>query len=282
MARPLRIEFDGALYHVTARGNARQNIFDDDTDRLRFLDLLGEACARFDWRCHVYCLMGNHYHLGVETAAPNLGRGMRQLNGVYTQAFNRRHGRVGHLFQGRYKAILVERETYLLELCRYVVLNPVRAGLASAPGRWPWSSYRATVGDALAPAWLKTDWLLAQFGRSKAWARRAYEAFVAEGVGAPGIWENLQRQVFLGSEDFADAMQARIDGGRDLSEVPAIQRRPAPRPLDRYGDAAPDRAEAMARAYLSGGYSQAEIARHFGVHYSTVSRAVRGFQPRDR
>ena len=127
MARPVRIEFAGALYHITSRGDRREAIYEDDTDRFRFLEVLGEVVERFNWRCHAYCLMTNHYHLVVETVDGNLSKGMRQLNGVYTQWSNRRHRRTGHLLQGRYKAILVDSEAYLLELARYVVLNPVRA-----------------------------------------------------------------------------------------------------------------------------------------------------------
>ena len=146
MARPLRVEFPGALYHLTARGNARGAIFLDDEDRQGFLSVLGSVIDRFGWICHAYCLMGNHYHLMVETPSANLSKGARQLNGVYTQRFNRRHRRVGHLLQGRYKAILVERDSYLLELCRYIVLNPVRAGTVRRAGDYRWSSYRATAG----------------------------------------------------------------------------------------------------------------------------------------
>ena len=136
MARPLRLEFPGAVYHVTSRGNARAAIFLDDEDRPIFLGVLGAVVARFGWLCHAYCLMDNHYHLLLETPDPNLSRGMRQLNGVYTQRFNRRHGRVGHVLQGRFKAILVDRDGYLLELARYLVLNPVRAGRVKDPGRY--------------------------------------------------------------------------------------------------------------------------------------------------
>jgi putative transposase len=123
---PLRHEYPGAVYHLTSRGNARQKIFLDDTDRKKFLDVLSQAVSRYGWLCHAYSLMDNHYHLLVETPKGNLSIGMRQLNGIYTQAFNRRHRRVGHLFQGRYKAILVQKQAHLLELCRYVVLNPLR------------------------------------------------------------------------------------------------------------------------------------------------------------
>ncbi|MEQ5837697.1 transposase [Marinobacter sp. NFXS9] len=121
MARPLRLEFAGALYHVTSRGNRREMIYESDDDRRAWLSILDEVCETFNWVCHAYCLMGNHYHLLIETPEGNLSKGMRQLNGVYTQVFNRHHGRVGHVFQGRYKAILVEKDSYLLELCRYIV-----------------------------------------------------------------------------------------------------------------------------------------------------------------
>ena len=151
MSRPLRIEYPGAVYHVTSRGDARRPIFCDDKDRLLFLEVLASIVSRFHWLCHAYCLMNNHYHLIVETPEGNLSRGMRQLNGVYTQRFNRRHRKPGHVFQGRYKAIVVEKESYLLELCRYVVLNPVRAKAVETPEAWNWSSYRATAGSTDIP-----------------------------------------------------------------------------------------------------------------------------------
>ena len=154
MARPLRIEYPGALYHVTSRGNARKRIFKDDGDRELFLRVLAFVVERCHWICHAYCLMDNHYHFLIETPEANLSQGMRQVNGVYTQAYNRGHGKVGHLFQGRFKAILVDKESYLLELCRYVVLNPVRAKLVDRSEDWPWSSYRATAGIEKAPAFL--------------------------------------------------------------------------------------------------------------------------------
>lgn len=144
MARPLRLELAGGLYHVTSRGDGGENIYLDDTDREAWLDVFAQVCARFNWVCHAWCQMSNHYHLVIETPEANLAEGMRQLNGVYTLRFNRRHGRVGHVFQGRYKAILIERDAYLLELARYVVLNPVRARMVVGPQDWSWSSYAAT------------------------------------------------------------------------------------------------------------------------------------------
>ena len=136
MARPLRIEYPGAVYHVTGRGNERKAIFREDQDRKAFLDTLHAVTLRYHWLCHAYCLMNNHYHLVIETPDGNLSLGMRQLNGVYTQGFNRRHKRAGHLFQGRFKAVVVQKESHLLETCRYVVLNPVRGRRVDRPDRW--------------------------------------------------------------------------------------------------------------------------------------------------
>ena len=137
MARPLRLEFAGALYHITSRGDGREAIYLSDGDRELYLEVFAEVCEHCNWLCHAYCLMGNHYHLLVETPDANLSKGMRHLNGVYTQRFNRRHQRVGHVFQGRYKAILIQKESYLLEVARYIVLNPVRAGMVKHPESWP-------------------------------------------------------------------------------------------------------------------------------------------------
>jgi putative transposase len=129
---------------------------------------------RYNWICHAYCLMGNHYHLLIETPDANLSQGMRQLNGIYTQKFNRRHGRVGHVFQGRFKSVLVEKDSYLLELCRYIVLNPVRARIVTHPEDYPWSSFTFTAGSGKSPEFLSTDWVLAQFGRNRKEARKRY------------------------------------------------------------------------------------------------------------
>ena len=181
MARPLRIAFPGALYHVTSRGDRRENIFNDNDDRLLFYDVLKEVYERYNWLIHAYCLMDNHYHLLIETPDANLSSGMRQLNGVYTQRFNSKHKRVGHVFQGRYKAILVDKDSYLLELSRYIVLNPVRAKIVRTAKDWPWSSYRATVGQIAQPKWLYVDWLLSVFSKQRAAAIRRYKQFVADG-----------------------------------------------------------------------------------------------------
>ncbi len=156
MTRPLRLEFPGALYHVTARGDRRKFIFIDDVDRQYWFDLLGLTCARFNFVIHSYCQMGNHYHLMLETVDGNLSQGMRQLNSIYSQEFNRRHKLVGHVLQGRYKAILVQKESYLLQLARYIDLNPVRAGIVEDPFDWSWGSHQFTTGKRDAPPW-KSD-----------------------------------------------------------------------------------------------------------------------------
>jgi putative transposase len=161
MTRPLRIQFPGAVYHLTARGNVRQDVFLDDTDCHVFLALLGRVVQQRT--CYAYCLMSNHYHLLIATPEGNLVWGMQHLNGTYTQAVNRRHDRVGHVLQGCSKSIVVDRDAYLLALCRYIALNPVRAHVVAAVDAWPWSSYRATAGHSRPPAWLETDWLLSHF-----------------------------------------------------------------------------------------------------------------------
>jgi len=279
MSRPLRIELSGGLYHVTSRGDRREDIYFDDEDRHAWLGILKQVCERFNWCVHAYCQMTNHYHLVVETPEGNLSQGMRQLNGVYTQYVNRRHNRVGHVFQGRYTSILVEKDAYLLELAGYVVLNPVRARMVKGAGDWVWSSYRAMIGVAETPSWLSTDWLLAQFSRQRRRAIAGYMDFVCAGVGQASVWKDLQNQIYLGSETFIKRMQKKIAGRGRLDEVPRIQRRPVAKPLEFYRDRYRDRNQGMALAYQSGNYSMSAIAEIFGVHYSTVSRAVNSYDP---
>ena len=224
MARPLRLEYAGALYHLTARGNARADIFADDADRRLFLELLGKEITQQGWRCYAYCLMDNHYHLLIETPEANLVAGMRRLNGVYTQAFNRRHGRVGHVFQGRYKSIVVYKDRYGLELCRYIVLNPMRARMVKRAQHWRWSSYRASAGEVTAPAWLEAEWVRGQFGGRN--PKAAYERFVAQGLGQGSPWDNLQGQIWLGGAAFLKRME-RLAQAKPAANVPRRQRRPA-------------------------------------------------------
>jgi REP element-mobilizing transposase RayT len=275
MARPLRIEYPGAHYHVTSRGDRQEAIFDDDQDRAAFLSVLAEVISRFRWRCHAYCLMENHYHLMIETPEGNLTKGMRQLNGVFTQGSNRRYKRSGHLFQGRYKAILVDRDSYFLELARYIVLNPVRAAMVKHPRQWAWSSYRATIGAAVAPVWLTTDDLLAEFGKRRAEARRKYQEFIADGIGKESIWKDLKGQIYLGDDDFVEQMRGKLgDRGEDVN-IPRVQQRsPAPQ-ISAFRRQYKNRGAAIRAAYETGAYSYQQIGKEFGVHFTTVGRIVR-------
>ncbi|MEP6899278.1 MAG: transposase [Rhodanobacter sp.] len=252
-----------------ARGDARAAIFLDDPDRQAFCAGLLRVCERFQWRLWAYCLMDNHYHLLVETLAPTLSRGMREVNGVYTQAFNRRHGRVGHVLQGRYKAVLVDKDSYLLELSRYIVLNPVRARLCATAADWQWSSYRAVMGKAVAPDRLAVSEALALFAPDRGVARRAFARFVAAGV-AVSLPENKQ-QLYLGDDDFAERMAARAK--TSSPEVPRTQR--AQRSLAHYERTSADRDSAIRAAYASGAYTLKAIGEHFDLHYATVSRIAR-------
>ena len=280
MSRPLRITFPGALYHMTSRGNAQAAIYADAGDRQAFLDLLGQVVQRYHWLCHAYCLMDNHYHLLLETPEGNLSQGARQLNGLYTQQYNRRHGRVGHVFQGRYQAILVERDAYLLELCRYVVLNPIRAGMVRSAREYRWSSYRTTAGLSTTPEWLWTDWILAQCGAERAEAQRRYRRFVAEGIKRPAPWEALRGQIFLGQEGFMEHMRVLLREVRTQREIPR-QQRYADRPAleDLFGGS-PSMSKAQRNrliyeAHSHHGYALSAIGRVLGLHYTTISKVVK-------
>lgn len=284
MARPLRIEFPGALHHVTTWGNDRADIYLDEQDQSQFLSLLGDVIRRLGWTCHAWCLMNNHYHLMVETAEANLGRGMRQLNGVYTQRFNRAHDRVGHVFQGRYKTLLVERGPYWLELARHVVLNPVRANLVSTPGDWRWSSYRSTAGLApsngqdLDPVW--PDWILRQLGGEERLARAAYRRFVDEGATQPiEFGKSFHSGSVLGSEEFLAKLRHRF-GPRGDAALLLGQGRARPS-LAALRDGKVDRGAWMTVAHDRHGYTLAEIGAAAGLHYSSISKIISNWRRRD-
>ncbi len=272
MSRQLRIEYAGALYHVTARGNERKPIFLDDLDRRRFLELLADGIERYSWRLHAFCLMGNHYHLLLETLRPELARGMKWLNSVYVQRFNRRRGRCGHLFGERYHAILIEKEAHFLEVARYVVLNPIRASLCELPQEYPWSSYRATSGLEAVPDFLTVDELLSRFARTSNQARLAYRSFCIEPT-TESPWKKLHGQIYLGSESFAEGAAAHGFLDKGEPEIPLVQREPAPPSLARlfreHGETA------IVIAYREHGYRLRELAEYLDCHYATVSRRLR-------
>lgn len=284
MSRPLRIEFDGAVYHVTSRGDRREPIYRDDDDRLTQLEVIARAMDRFDAQVLAYCQMGNHYHLVLHTRQANLSRLMRHVNGVYTQAFNRRHGLVGHLFQGRFKAVLVDRDAYLLALCRYVERNPVAAGMVADAREWRWSSVRAHLGLAPTPPWLDSDGLHGYLlgrpvdgARARHRAIQLYAAMVEQtSEDDAHFWRDaLRHQVFLGDEAFVQRMQALAEPQRLRSAtIPKAQRmRPATWPQI-LAACQGDRGQALAMAYRQAGMTMTALARTTGLTVSHVSRLI--------
>jgi REP element-mobilizing transposase RayT len=265
MVRPLRLDVPGGIAHVTARGNNRAAIFAAAGHRDRLLELLASVVARYGWICHAYVVMHNHYHLLVETPLPNLSLGMRQLNGRYAQWFNRRHGRCGHVFGGRFGSIAVAADDHFLEAARYVVLNPARTLRPDRFKDWRWSSYQGTAGLASPAAFLTVDGVLARFGAGRAWARERYVEFVAEGL-AEEFRARLVGEIYLGDEDFVRGL---MPVGPVL-EVPRAQWQPLRPSL---AELCRDEA-GLLQAYRLYGYRLREIGAHLGVHYSTVSRAL--------
>ena len=277
MSRPLRLEYAGALYHAFNRGNARQTVFHEPVDFESFLDLLGETCLRFDWHCHAHCLMPNHYHLLIETRSPTLSIGMRHLNGVFTQRHNRRRKRVGHVFQGRFKALLVQDERYLLELARYIVLNPVRATLVERPAEWPWSSHAWLSGRAGAPTWAAPNAIWSRLSEAPAGAVRAMDRYLGEAHESPAV--GWSADGVLGDDQFKRGQTALVEARRNAVEVPLAMRVVDRPPLVQLiaggwtrGSSALD-----ARLHLAVSrwrYSQTEVARQLGVSRTTIAKAV--------
>jgi REP element-mobilizing transposase RayT len=254
MARPLRTQYPGALYHVTSRGNRRANIYVDEYDYLMWQELLGKTVERFDFLVHAFCQMPNHFHLLLETVQANLSDGMRYLNGTYGQKFNWRHKHVGHVVQGRFFSDVVNRDSQLLAVSRYIAQNPVRAELVDDADAWRWGGHRHLSGDLPPPPWLQTEWLLSQFStRNPKRAQAKYRAFVR----AVPFAEN---PLLAGEE-------------RSFAPREAL-------PLEQYQKLYSDPYEAMARAYLSASYTRQAIAEHFGVSIKTVGRAIARFKAR--
>ena len=220
----------------------------------------------------------------IETPEGNLSKGMRQLNGLYTQRFNQRHQRVGHLFQGRYKAILVDKDNYLLTLCRYVVLNPVRASIAKDPGVWRWSAYRATAGQEEGISCLTTDWILSQFDKEQKKAANLYQTFVLSGIKTDLPLKLLKGQLFLGQDNFIDKIKHLMRGKEKLKEITKAQRYVTRPPLNEILPQEDKKLknQAIYKAYLKYGYTLKEIAEYLGVHYSTVCRVIKRIEREDK
>lgn len=303
MARPLRVQYPGAVYHVTARGNERKPIFRSAADRAQFLAVLAHAVERYRLILHAYILMDNHYHLLVETREANLAQALRHLNGVYTSAFNRTHRRVGHLFQGRYKAVMVDKESYLAELSRYLHLNPVRTKQPRALARYPWSSYWDYIGRRPAPPWLTRTMVLGAFGGPGRTGERRYRAFVEAGAktGVTSPWDRVVAQVALGNEAFVAGIRrqvARVAVASDR-EVPSrrhLAARPTWEAIARAVETAqpqldalttgrrsdPGRAVLVYLARERGGLSLKDVGRRIGREDATVSQVARRVAERRR
>jgi len=280
MSRSLRIEFPGAVYHVIARGIERRNIFASQWNKEDLLSLFELLAERQGFSFHAYCIMDNHYHLLLRTPQGNLSRGMRDVNAIYAQSFNRKTSRCGPLFQGRYKAYLVEEETYLLTSARYIVLNPVRAGICAHPSSYPWCSYRATAGLDKPPPFLSPDPLLAQFSCDLASARRQYREFVSAGLEEEMPLERTGG-VVLGTQELLARIKEYLEPQRYTDEIPKEQRFQDRPPLSEIFCEAADRYIRSIRdkkiyvAFREYGYTQKEIGKHLGIDHSTVSLIVR-------
>ena len=277
MSRPVRIEFPGAIYHITSKGSKGQTIFRDREDRAVFLNILDNVVSRFSWLVHSYVLMDEHFHLVVEVLEANLSKGMRQLNGVYTQHYNRRHHEDGPIFHGRFKSVLFEKNTYLLPVCRHVVLNPVRLGTPSQLNRYRWSSFRATTGTTKTPSFLHTSDLLAEFSKQDKVSRQKFREYVEDGIGCNSPLQERSNQVLLGSAKFVREMQPVLQGVKIVKRGPKqARRRRSLSALFRTVDtkARSERNELIRRAYLEYGYTLMDIGEHLGLHYTTVSKIV--------
>jgi putative transposase len=298
MARPLRLEYPGAVSYVTGHARRGRSIFRDAPDRKGFLALLGTIGLEERWRIHAYSLLEDRYELLIETPAGGLSHGMRSLNGRYTQRFNRRHRREGALLDGRYRSVLMQKERYLLEMCRCVVWSPVREGLSRQPDGWRWTNFRATAGKEPAPAWLEVDWTLARFGRKRSSARAAYRRFIEQGRRAPSPLDDVRRQAYLGDRRFLRDAERRLSSRafrkrvRRRSGVPqdpgigeiqgAVTREwgVTLAKLRRHGGE-----EKVAGIYLARRLTplfNIEIGRAFGVGEARVSSAVREIQEGSR
>ena len=273
MARPLRLELSGALYLVTSHAVAGERLFLNVTDRRAWLDALAHVCARFKWVCHGYCQLNDHFELLIETSEANLSMGMRQLGAVYTQNFNRRHGREGAVVQGRFKAILVDKETHLLAVARHVVQSPSRLKPARGIDTWPWSSYPATCGQTEAPAWLHSQSILAALAPQRARAIAKYLSYMADTKGAEDVLSEVRGAIFLGSDGFVQKMQVELAKKAKQPTV-AVSPRGLRAELKGFATAHP-RDDAMTRAFSTGRHTMTAIAAYFDVTLGTVSRVVR-------
>jgi putative transposase len=290
VSRPLRIEYPGAFYHVTSRGNERKTVFQSNRDREKYLSYLESAHERYGAVIHVYCLMGNHYHLLLETPRGNLSKILHYINGAYTTYFNIKRGRSGHLFQGRYKGILVDKDEYCKELSRYIHLNPVRAGMVKAPLEYPWSSYQYFVGRDRRPKWLTTEFILGDFGGEGGRGFKKYREYVERGEDKE-IENPLKKVIastFLGGKEFIDRIKLEYLGKkeidrRDLPALRKILRGPSLESIERVVNKRVGRSHPLFKkiciylGYQHSGLNLREIGEYFGMQRSAISQLSRRF-----
>ncbi len=277
MSRPVRIEFPGAHYYVTSKGMDDKAVFRDAEDRAVFLNVLTGVVDRFGWCVHSYVMLDSHYHLVVECPQANLSKGMRQLNGVYTQHFNRRHEDDGPLFQGRFRSVLFEPSDYLLPLCRHVVLNPVRLKLSGSAQQYRWSSHRAMGGQIQVPSFLHSEKVLNHFGKRPKDSQKKYREFVKAGVGQESPLTARSGQVLLGSPKFLAEMQPILNGEKLAKRGPKrAHRRRSLVVLFKNVDNKTrlERNELIRKAHIEHSYTLMEIGEFLGLHYTTVSKVV--------
>lgn len=284
MARRPRLQYRGAIYHVMARGNRKSAIFAHDHDRERFLDIVGTAAERYEIRSPAFCLMGNHYHLAVDTPRGNLSAAMRYINGVYAQYSNRRHQQTGHVFEGRFTSVLVENDVYLRNLVAYIVLNPVKAGLVKNVAEWKWSSYAATAGLSAAPPFLTLDWMEWLF---ESRCRRDSQRKYCDLVGASPEWEPefSVEGLLVGSPSFEGRVRSHIGATLYQIALPRVYRSIGRPPLVELFTTVGNREQRSAiiqRAHVVHGYRLSEIARFLGLHPNSVSRLLCQLKARSR
>ncbi len=280
MARPLRLEFPGAIFHVFTRGNRKDDIFLDDEDRIRFLRILSSVVKRLNWICHAYCLMDNHYHLLIEIPDGIMARGMKYLNSVYAQYFNRKHDLVGHLLQGRYKSRLVKGNVHFLTQARYINRNPVDAGLVEDPADWPWSSYRATIGSHPKPEFLTVNFVLDCLSKNVDMARKLFEAFVEVEPDQEEDWLFSFFQSGPYQDNYAKILKPSLDVKQSFTPVQIKQKilcRPSLAEIFSGVDKndRPHRNNLIRDAFKYYGYTQAELAFFLGLNRSTIGKIIR-------
>lgn len=279
MARPLRIQYPGAVYHLMSRGDGGKKIFKDSHDYEMFLGVFEDVLERHNWISYAYCLMPNHYHLLVQTIDPNLSEGMRQLNGIYTQKYNFRHDRYGHVFQGRYKSILVDLDDYKYQIIRYIALNPVRAKLTISPYKYKWSSHLEMLNKQKPSGCLHTQKALKLFDKNNTRAREIYKEYIGSKIDDEDLKENIHGGIVLGGIEFMEKIKKYIQDKKDIKDISKKERfahRPKLIEIFKNIKNKEERNKKIAGAHLKYGYSLSEIGRELNMHHSSIGKIVQG------